>query len=138
VSAYGKEKVEFIGIQNQGKTSEKIVLTIDELKALDCVTVKTHSTSDKIGEIKATGPLLQTILAEYGSSLEDYNRIVITATDGYEITLNQPLINDNQLILAFGIDGKPLDDDEKPLRLIIPESDSAYWIRMIRSVEFIK
>ena len=99
--------------------------------------MKTSSTSDKIGVVKATGPLLETVAANYGATLSDFNKIIITATDGYEIVLNQPFMTDNKIILAFGIDGKPLGEDEAPLRLIIPESDSAYWIRMIKSIEFI-
>jgi len=104
---------------------------------MDCVTVKTSSTSDKIGEVTATGPLLATVAEKYGTSMEVFKKIIITAQDGYKIVLNQPFINESKLILAFGINGKPLGDDEAPLRLIIPESDSAYWIRMIKSIEFI-
>jgi len=113
-------------------------LTIAELQSLDCVTIKTNSTSDKIGTVKATGPLLETVLDKYGVSMAELKKIVITATDGYEIVLNQPFISENQLILAFGINGEPLGEDEAPLRLIVPESDSAYWIRMIESIEFIR
>jgi len=138
VSAYGNQTITLTGVVQPDGSEGKIALKISELKEMDCVTVKTHSTSDKIGEVKATGPLLETILKKYEHTLSDYHRIVITATDGYEIALNQPLIGDSELILAFGIDGKPLGVDEAPLRLIIPGSDSAYWIRMIKTIEFIK
>lgn len=138
ISAYGDQTVTLIGLNQSGDSNGDITLKINELKEMDLVTVKTHSTSDKIGEVKATGTLLETVLKQYGTTLSDYHRIVITATDGYVITLNQPLIGDNELILAFGIGGKPLGIDEAPLRLIIPGSDSAYWIRMIKSIEFVR
>ncbi len=41
------------------------------MKEMECVTKKTHSTSDKIGEVRATGPLLDTVLAPYGVSQAD-------------------------------------------------------------------
>ena len=138
---YGTETISLIGLgTNNGDAGEAqpITLTITELQSLDCVTVKTNSTSDKIGEVKATGPLLETVVNKYGANVDDFKKIIITATDGYEIVLNQPFISENQLILAFGINGKPLGEDEAPLRLIVPESDSAYWIRMIDSIEFIR
>ncbi len=134
---YGSETLTLIGISdNKGSSAE--ILTITELQSLQCVTIKTNSTSDKIGNVMATGPLLETIVDKYGASMSDFNKIIITATDGYEIVLNQPFISDNKLILAFGINGEPLGEDEAPLRLIVPESDSAYWIRMIETIEFVR
>jgi len=135
---YGSEAISLIGLDNNNGDGQPISLTITELKSFDCVTVKTSSTSDKIGNVKATGPLLETVMSTYGAGMDDFKKIIITATDGYEIVLNQPFISENQLILAFGINGEPLGEDEAPLRLIVPESDSAYWIRMIESIEFIR
>jgi hypothetical protein len=137
LSGYGAQTVKLIGLVHEDNMSKDIRISIQELKEMDCVTIKTSSTSDKIGEVSATGPLIDTIAKEYGTSVKAFKKIVITAKDGYKIVLNQPFINENKLILAFGINGKPLGGDEAPLRLIIPESDSAYWIRMIQSIEFI-
>ena len=139
---YGTETITLIGLDDDIDADEdkiqRITLTISELQSMDCVTVKTNSTSDKIGNVKATGPLLETVTNVYGETLSNFSKLIITATDGYEIVLNQPFISENKLILAFGIDGQPLGEDEAPLRLIVPESDSAYWIRMIESIEFIR
>lgn len=137
LTGYESQTVTFVGISDGKNGDAQVTLTIEELKELDCITVKTNSTSDKIGEVRATGPLLETIVDKYGASMADFRKIIITATDGYEIVLNQPFISENKLILAYGINGKPLGEDEKPIRLIVPESDSAYWIRMIESIEFI-
>ena len=48
------------------------------------------------------------------------------------------MLDEKEMILAFGMDGMPLDEEDKPVRIIIPESDSAYWIRMVEKIEFIK
>jgi hypothetical protein len=133
ISGYEDREIALVGLDDGDKT-----ITIKELKALECVTVKTHSTSDKIGEVRATGPLLDTLLQEYGYSQTDFSRIEIYGDDQYDIALSSKVINEDDIILAFGIDGEPLDEECKPIRVIIPESDSAYWIRMVNRIEFIK
>lgn len=133
ISGYGDSEIVLSGLTEQ---EERV--TIADLKALDCITKKTHSTSDKIGEVRATGPLLDTLLEGFGASQTDFSKIKIYGQDDYDITLSRKVIGENDIILAFGIDGEPLEPDAVPLRLIIPESDSAYWIRMVTKIEFIK
>ena len=106
-----------------------------ELKELECVTVKTESTSDKIGEVRATGPTLETVLAAEGADAADIKKITFHGADGYEYSLYEDYVADHDIILAFGIDGEPLDEENAPCRIIIPESDSAYWLRMLDHIE---
>lgn len=113
-------------------------ITVKDLKEMECVTKKTHSTSDKIGEVRATGPLLDTVLEPYGVSQSEFSKVKIYAKDDYAITLSKDILDEKEMILAFGMDGMPLDEEDKPVRIIIPESDSAYWIRMVEKIEFIK
>ena len=63
ISSYADKQVVLSGIQD-----EDITLTIADLKALECKTLKTHCTSDKVGEVRATGPELDTVLEKYGVS----------------------------------------------------------------------
>ena len=133
ISGYEKETVSLVGIDKK-----PVKISVKELKALDCVTVTTESTSDKIGEVRATGPLLTTVLEKYGADLSDYSKIVLHGTDQYDVKLLKDYLAEHDLMLAFGIDGKPLDEESKPVRLIIEDSDSAYWIRMINKIEFVK
>ena len=133
ISGYEDEKITITGIADKD-----ITLTVADLKALDCITKKTESTSDKIGKVRATGPTLETVLSQYGVSQKDFDSIRIYAPDDYDIKLSRDFLEKNdKIILAFGIDGKPLDDESKPVRIIIPESDSAYWIRMVNRIELI-
>ena len=41
-------------------------------------------------------------------------------------------------MLAYGINGEPLDEESVPLRVIIRNSDSAYWVRLVTKIEFEK
>lgn len=139
----GTDDIDISGYQDAkliltGLSAEEETVTIADLKALACITKKTRSTSDKIGEVRATGPLLETLLEGYGASQTDYSKIKIYGQDSYDITLSKKFLAENEIILAFGIDGEPLDPEAAPLRVIIPESDSAYWIRMVTKIEFVK
>ena len=133
ISSYANSEIVLSGVQD-----EEVVVTIAELKALKCKTLKTHCTSDKVGEVRATGPELDTVLAEYGVSKADFAKIAIYGTDEYDVKLDNDYITENDIYLAYGIDGEPLDEECAPCRIIIPESDSAYWTRMVYKIEFIR
>lgn len=121
-----------------GVNEEDIVLTIDDLKAMDCETIKAESTSDKIGEVRATGVWLDTILEQYGYKQEDFSKIRFYGTDEYDVNLYTDYLEEHPIMLAFGIDGEPLDAESIPLRVIIRDSDSAYWVRMVTKIAFEK
>ncbi|MGN0702876.1 MAG: molybdopterin-dependent oxidoreductase [Lentihominibacter sp.] len=131
ISGYADEKIVLSGIQQ-----EDTAVTIGELAAMDCVTVKTHSTSDKIGEVRATGVELGTLLQQYGLSKDDISSLRFYGIDEYDVPLTGDYLREHDIYLAFGIDGEPLDRESAPCRVIIPESDSAYWIRMVNRIEF--
>ena len=131
ISGYADDEIILAGI-----TDEDVVITIKDLKAMDCVTVKTESTSDKIGVVRATGPKLETVLVQQGVDLEDVSKITFHGKDKYDYSLKSDYIMEHDIILAFGIDGEPLDEESAPCRIIIPKSDSAYWLRLLDRIDF--
>ncbi|MEA4923582.1 MAG: molybdopterin-dependent oxidoreductase [Eubacteriaceae bacterium] len=133
ISGYEDKTITFTGIEKKD-----IVLTIADLKKMDCETIKAESTSDKIGKVQATGVWLDTILKGYDTSQEQFSDIVFYGTDDYSAKINKSFLKDNQIMLAFGINDKPLDGDSEPCRIIIRDSDSAYWTRKVDKIEFIK
>ena len=133
ISGYADEKIELAGLTDKDAIQ---TVTIEELKAMECKTLKTESTSDKIGVVKATGVELGTLLEKYGVSKDDVKKVTFYGADGYDVPLLADYIQAHDIYLAFGIDGEPLEADSIPCRLIIPKSDSAYWIRMITKIEF--
>lgn len=142
-SGCGVDDIDISGYQDMSITLSGLgsgdqSVTVKGLKEMECVTKKTHSTSDKIGEVRATGPLLNTVLESYGVTQNDFSKVKIYAKDNYEITLSKDVLEENDIILAFGLDERPLDEEAKPVRIIIPEFDSAYWIRMVEKIEFVK
>lgn len=133
ISSYEDSQLILTGVQE-----EDIILTIEELKAMDCKTIKTESTSDKIGEVRATGPWLDTVLEQYGCSQSDFNSVKFYGTDEYDVKLYTEYLEEHPIMLAYGINGRPLDEETAPLRIIIRNSDSAYWVRMVTKIEFEK
>lgn len=133
ISGYKDAEIVFSGIEDKD-----VVLTIDDLKSMDCITKKTESTSDKIGVVRATGPKLDTVLENYNLSQADFSKIVIYGEDKYDVKLLNDYLKEHDIILAIGIDGEPLNMESAPCRIIIPKSDSAYWVRMVNRIEFIK
>ena len=131
ISGYADDEIVLAGI-----AEENVVVTIKDLKAMDCVTVKTESTSDKIGKVRATGPTLETVLAQQGVALADVSKVTFYGKDKYDYSLKSGYIMEHDIILAFGIDGAPLDEESAPCRIIIPKSDSAYWLRLLDRIEF--
>ena len=131
ISGYADDEIVLTGL-----AENDAVITIKDLKAMDCVTVKTESTSDKIGVVRATGPKLETVLAQQGVELEDVSKVTFHGKDKYDYSLKNDYLMEHDIILAFGIDGEPLDEESAPCRIIIPKSDSAYWIRLLDRIEF--
>lgn len=121
-----------------GASDEPVELSIADLKGMECETIKTESTSDKIGEVRATGPWLDTVLEPYGLSQEDFSKIVITGADEYDTKLYQKYLKKNRIMLAYGINGEPLEEDSVPCRIIIRRSDSAYWVRQVKTIELVR
>ena len=133
ISSYQDQQIVFTGIAD-----EPVTLTPADLKAMKCRTLKTESTSDKIGKVRATGPELDTVLEQYGCSKADFSKIIIAGSDEYDVKLLNDYITTHDIYLAIGIDGELLDAESIPCRIIIPESDSAYWVRMVTAIEFVK
>ena len=132
-SEYDNATLTLVGIEE-----EDIVLTVADLKELKCETITTESTSDKIGEVRATGPWLDTILEPYGCTQADFHKIKFFGDDLYDVNLYTDYLEEHPIMLAYGINGEPLDEESKPLRVIIRNSDSAYWVRLVYKIEFEK
>lgn len=133
ISSYEDMTLTLIGVAD-----DDIVLTVADLKSMECKTIKTESTSDKIGEVRATGPWLDTVLEEYGCTQADFKSIKIYGSDEYDAKLYTDYLEEHPIMLAYGINGQPLDGETAPVRIIIRDSDSAYWVRMVTKLEFEK
>lgn len=120
-----------------GLTGEPISISIDSLKKMPLVTKKVVSVSAS-GEKKdftATGPVLEELLKSYKKSQKDLDGIRFIAGDGYSIEVPKKVLENRDIILAFEMDGAPLDQESRPVRVVIPDERAMYWIRNLIQIE---
>ena len=72
-----------------------------------------------------------------GARLASY--VLVTARDGYRAVYSlaelDPTLGNRKVFLVDRCDGKPLDDEDGPLRLIAPEdARPARWVRQVQSI----
>lgn len=107
---------------------EPVTATAHE-KTLQCEGVSLVALLGKAGALPSE-PLRGAGLANY---------VLITARDGYRAVYSlaelEPTLGNHKVLLVDRCDGKPLDDEDGPLRLIAPqESRPARWVRQVQSI----
>ena len=135
----GGEDVEDLTILYKGKET---VISMEELMQLDEI-VRDVTPVPKDDEEKATrnvkGVLLEDVFQEYlGISQADPGAILLLAGDGYSIEVSGELLDTREIILAYEIDGKPLEGWEKPLRSVVPDVFEMYWVKNLTGIEIIE
>ncbi|MDR1603688.1 MAG: molybdopterin-dependent oxidoreductase [Gracilibacteraceae bacterium] len=134
VAAYAEEAIVVSGL-----LEEEFIVTPGELAALEWTSVPTSAVraDGRQESRKATGPLLNTFLAQYGYQQTDFSRVRFVAADGYTVTLAKSLA-ERDIILTLGYGSDPLPESEAPLRVITPGLEANQWIYMVNRMEFIK
>ena len=122
----------------KGADEGPVKITIADLKKMECETITTESTSDKIGEVRATGPWLDTVLEPYGIKQEDLKKVIIKGNDQYDVKLLNDYLKEHPIMLSYGSNKKPLDKECRPCRIIIEKSNSAYWVRKVKEITLFK
>ena len=123
-----------------GLTDSDIQVTADDLKNAKQVT-KAVTAVDSAGNktnYTVKGPLFDDILKKYGKSQKDLNGIRFIASDGYSIAVPAEVLKNRDIILAIEVDGKPLDDKDKPVRAVIPDERAMYWVKSLTKIEVLK
>jgi len=85
------------------------------------------------------GVLLEDVLNDYiGIGLSGICSIRFSAGDGYVIEIPPETVEKSEIILAYEIDGEPLQEESKPVRAIIPDERTLYWVKNLVEVELIE
>lgn len=120
-----------------GLTESDYPITVGELKKLPVITEKAQAakSNGEVEKIKATGCLLEDVLQQQGKSIKDYNTIRFSARDGYSIAVSSDILENRSIILAYQIDGKSPDEENQPIRVVIPGERAMYWVRMLDRIQ---
>lgn len=131
ISAYGNTPITISGV-----TDEEFTVTPNELAVLDCVSRTATGATAKAGTVNATGPLLDTFLAQYGCKASNFYKIRFLCADSYKVVLKDAYLTDYEIVLAISSGSEPLAESQRPLRILIPEVESGKWAYSVVRIEF--
>jgi DMSO/TMAO reductase YedYZ molybdopterin-dependent catalytic subunit len=125
----------------EGEVPRPLVLTAAQLAQLPRQTVRATDSGGKEFEFDgiALVELLKAAGVKFGGDLRGpalATYLVVEATDGYRAVFALPELDpectDRVVLLADRRDGKPLDDEQGPLRVIVPgEKRHSRWVRQV-------
>lgn len=130
ISEYENKKVLVTGL-----TKEDFYITPKELSKMKMVSVTAKGSSAKAGTVKGIGPTMETFLKKYGKTVDDFKQVKFYASDDYTTVLVKTL-HEKEVILSIAKGREPLDEYQRPLRIVIPDEDSGKWIRLVTKMEF--
>jgi len=75
-------------------------------------------------------------ISDIAKPLKEAKYVTVVAEGNYTTSLPLEILLDNDVLLAYGLDGKPLEPEHGgPLRLVVPKKyayKSAKWVRKLR------
>ena len=132
-----------VGISIVGIEDEPFTVTPADLAALPSVTQTVSGQgqgeggASKAGTVTATGPTMETFLAQYGLAPTDFTRIKVVCKDDYDVILARDSL-ESEVILTVAMGNTPLDPYQQPLRLVLPDESSSQWGYGVIRIEFEK
>jgi len=120
---------------------EETIISISEIMDLNAVEREavTIDSDNKESIRQVKGVLLEELLEKYlDISLSDIYSMRFTAGDGYAIEIPPEIVQEREVILAYEMYGKTLDENKKPLRAVIPDERTMYWVGNLVEVKLIE
>lgn len=121
------------------KDGEKLI-TLDKLKEMESVTeeMESLSSSGEIKKKKVKGVPLESVLSLYETSQKNHNGIRFIAGDNYSIVVPKEVLQKREIVLAYEVDDKPLDEKALPLMVAVPDERSMYWVKNLMQIELLE
>lgn len=119
-----------------GLPSGDITAGMGELKGLRVYEGRAEGANSS-GETVAfdvRGAYFSDLLEKHGCSQSELEGIRINAIDGYSIEVGKDILETRDIIIAYEMDGKPLDKENAPFRIFIPGERAMYWVRMVSGI----
>jgi len=117
--------------------NESLRIDIEEIKQYPQVEKKVTliNTTGTETEMNVKGPTLRALLEKEGIDLEEYAGIGITGRDGYYTMMDKDILKVDEVILSWEVNGKPIDESEKPVRIAMPNHLGPYWVKMVSVID---
>lgn len=112
-------------------------IDIEEIKEyeqleMEVVLINTTGVETKM---KVKGPTLRDVLEREGLDLKDYEGVGVTGRDGYYTMIDREKLESSDVILVWQVNGKDLIEEEKPVRIAIPNELGPYWVKMVSNID---
>jgi hypothetical protein len=114
-----------------------VVQMVEQYEAVE-LDVTSVDSQGETNEYHVKGIRLADVLAGEGIGVQDYDSLRAVASDGYAIEVPKEIVAIRDIVLAYEINGEALPDDSKPIRLIVPEERSMYWVRNMTNLDLIQ
>ena len=123
-----------------GLEANDITLTVDQIKSARTYSGKVTGANSAGKQLAydIKGAYLSDILQNLGYKQQDLEGIRMIASDGYSIQVPHDVLAARDVILAYEVDGKPLDKGDAPIRVFIPDERAMYWAKMLVKIEVTK
>jgi DMSO/TMAO reductase YedYZ molybdopterin-dependent catalytic subunit len=131
-----------------GEIKEPLKLSLADLKAMPLVKVRATDRDGHAAEYEGVslGEILRRAGAPEGDALRGEALrlcVLVKAADGYQVAFSlaelDPNFTDKQVVLVFRKDGKELDAETGPLRIVVPdEKRHGRWVRQVTGLEIIR
>ena len=129
----------------QADDGKQTVLTRSDLESLTHVKVTTYGSETSTFEGVSLMAVLEKAGVEFGHSMRGKRLascLLVEAADGYRAVIALPELDpdftDKEILLAYSLDGKPLDDKVGPYRIVIPEEKRmARWVRQVTKLKIV-
>lgn len=134
ISAYADTEITISGVSEEDR-----IITPAQLAELKCVkkTVSVTTSTKKV-TVTAVGPQLNTLLEYLGVEQDDIKEMIVTATDGYTKSFKgEYFITHPDIIFSLARGEDVLEEDEQPLRLVIPGAMPNNWVMGVIRIQFV-
>ncbi len=79
-----------------------------------------------------TGILLRDVMEHLG--VADFSTVIVEAGDGFAAEYTPEIVNADDSILGFLLDGEELDEESAPARTVIGTRGPRYWVRNVAKI----
>ena len=120
--------------------SKEIIVNVSELsKNYDPVNrdVISINSSGEENKMNVTGVPLMKVLKAQGIEPVSFSSVRPVSGDGYSIEIPEDILKKREILLAYKIDGEPINDKSKPVRIIVPDERAMYWARNVVKIELL-
>lgn len=137
ISAYADREITLVGLE-----AEPVSITVQEIADMECVDLvadgagrENSRQKTKVGEEPAHGPTLETFLAHFGATKDEFASMTCTGYNDYENTLDAEQL-DQEVICSISEGKDPLYRDYQPLYIILPDDGTDTWCYGVETITF--